>query len=120
MSNTPLIKIQDVAGYPGFKIISVIGELDAGNLDSLVNIVEPFIDQGWVNFLFDLSGLKFIDSSANLHLIRLHMKTRRKNGRIKIFGPHKHIRELFDLMGISKLIPVYDDLKSALKDITIS
>lgn len=110
------IDIQDT--YPGLendvKIIRLNGELGMNNSIQLKNAIEPLIDKGILYMVFDMIGLRFIDSIGTLNLINIHIKTKRRGGNISIVGINPHIKKIFDSVGLTSMITSYNTVEEAI------
>lgn len=108
------VEIKDIAGYANVRLVKIVGNLDMVNAGSLSQKIESCIEKECPNLIFDLQEVNFIDSHGNLVLIKAHIKARKKGGSIKLFGINKNIREILDIIGLAKLIPVYKFYEEAL------
>ena len=109
------IDIKDVAGYEKVKLVRISGNLDALNSESTTQVLDFLIEKNpGVSLIFDLREVGFIDSYGNLALIRAHIKAKKARGQVKIFGVNKNIKDIFELVGVTKLIPVYKFYEDAL------
>lgn len=108
------IDIIDVLAYSDTKIIRVSGELVMSNSNNFKVIAEGIIEKGIIFLIIDFSNLRFIDSIGTLNLINVHIKTRRRAGNMCMFGVNSNVREVFDTVGLAKLVPLYNDMKEAL------
>ncbi len=108
------VEVNDIPGYEGIKLVKIPEDWDTNNNDYIRQTIEPYIDKGYVNLIFDLSKLRFIDSTGNLGLINAHIKAKRRVGSVKIFGANKNIIEIFKIIRLSELIPIYESYEDAL------
>jgi stage II sporulation protein AA (anti-sigma F factor antagonist) len=117
MAKNLIVVVQDIDTAASAKLVKLTGEMDAGNINLFLAPIEPLIINGINNFVLDFSGVQFIDSSANLQLVRLHMMVRRNNGSLKLINVNPHIREIFDLMGITQLLLLFNSYEEAIADL---
>ncbi|MDD4908044.1 MAG: STAS domain-containing protein [Candidatus Omnitrophica bacterium] len=114
MEHVAKVEIKDIPNCTDVKLIKIIGELDITNADAVRRAIEQCMDGGFSKLLFDLSELKFIDSSGNLSLINAHVRARRQGGDVKLCRVNQNVKELFNVIGVAKLIPIYDSYADAL------
>jgi len=107
------IEIEDTAG-PGIKLVRIIGELDVVSSVSFKETIGSYIDSGFINLIFDLENLRFIDSVGNLSLVNVYMKAKRAGGEINFFGINENIKEVLDVIGSAKIIHIYESFEKAL------
>lgn len=111
------IEVNDIPNHDDIKLVKIAGELDTVSVYTVKTTIESCILKGVVNFIFDLGELKFIDSSGNFALVSLYMKAKklgRGRGGISLFNVNTNIKEIFEMIGISKLITIYDSYEEAL------
>ena len=119
MNGYPQIEVKDIPGYENMKLVKISGELDMVTTDSLRKLIDSYIAGGCLNLIFDLEALTFIDSIGNLALLSAHMIAKKKGGGIKLFGINDKIREILDVAGVSKIIPIYATYEEALQSLKI-
>ena len=108
------IEIEDIANRK-IKLVRIIGELDVLSSDSFRKMIGSYIDSGFINLIFDLENLRFIDSVGNLSLVNVYMKAKRAGGYINFFGVSENIKEILDVIGTAKIIPIYESFEKALQ-----
>jgi anti-anti-sigma factor len=106
-------EVLDIHDHKDKKLVKLKGELDANNTTVVKEMVELCIKKGVVNIIFDFSEVRFIDSIGSLSLVKMYLGVKKQAGTIKIFGANARIRELFDLVGFSKLMPIYKSFNQA-------
>lgn len=99
------------------KVIKLTGELAMNNSVNLKSTLEPLIDKGIIYMVLDMTDLRFIDSIGTLNLINIHIKTKRRGGNMAIVGINSHIREIFEAVGLTKMIMVYDTVDTAITEV---
>jgi anti-anti-sigma factor len=114
MEHVAKVEVKDIPNVADVKLIKIIGELDITNADAVRRAIEQCMDNGFSKLLFDLSELKFIDSSGNLSLINAHVRARRQGGDVKLCRVSQNVKELFNVIGVAKLISIYDSYADAL------
>ena len=108
------LEVKDIAGRDDIKLVKITGDLDVINAESFRKAIDAYITKGCLNLLFDLKDLRFIDSVGNLSLINIYMKAKREGGHVKIFGVNKNVKEVLDVIGVLKIIPMYESYEEAL------
>ncbi|MBD3360884.1 anti-sigma factor antagonist [Candidatus Peregrinibacteria bacterium] len=94
-----------------YQIIKFTGEFDkAGHSyirDELDNAVKNFTEKFLV---FDFSGLKFINSEGIGYIMEIHTHLRKRDKKLIIVGLSSHVADVFKTIGISEIIPIYEDM----------
>lgn len=109
------VEINDVPGRKDIKLVKISGNLDVVNSDPVMQVLEFLLQKNpGVNLLFDMREVEFIDSYGNLVLIKSHMKAKKNGGAVKVFSLNKNIQDVFNIIGIAKLIPIFKFYEEAL------
>lgn len=99
-------------------VIEFHGEIDKATVEMYKNTVTPLIDGDAValvaKVVFDCSDLKFINSEGIGLLMSYHTKLSKREKKIILAGLQPNVKDIFDLIGLTKLIPVFPDAASAL------
>jgi len=89
----------DATGTP---IVSLAGELDSSNAGSLEAAVAPITAQHPDRLIFDLSGLRFMDSAGIAVLIRAAANV----NAIYLRNPSPIVRRVIEVTGLSGVLPI--------------
>jgi anti-anti-sigma factor len=94
--------------------VALAGRLDTPAVDQLETPLSNAVAQKGANALIDLSKVEFVGSMA----IRMFMSVARAQGkkglRLVLYGPQPLVRQLFDTVSLSDIIPIEADVQSAL------
>ncbi len=95
-------------------VATLRGELDHHNASRVREELESRIaSSGMRNLIFDLSQLRFMDSSGLGILIGRYKMVSALGGQTRIAAPTKEADRLLALAGIYKIIPVYESVSAA-------
>jgi anti-anti-sigma factor len=97
-------------------IIFVSGDIDAVTCGKLQEKTDELINNGNKRLLLDLSEVNYI-SSAGLRVILATAKKLYTDGVFAISGPKPAVREILEMVGLTNIIAIYDDLETAQKSI---
>jgi anti-sigma B factor antagonist len=86
--------------------------LDANNAKDFKKEVTPTLEQA-NNVVFEMSEVKFVDSSGCGTLLSCLRQLKSANGELKLCGVHKTVRTLFELIRIHRIIEIYDTKEEA-------
>jgi anti-anti-sigma factor len=111
-------------------VFELVGELDASNYEQFLNKAMEAVDTGSRCILLDLSQLKYISSTGLRAVYTLDMKLSEKGGisaggsnaspgsirsqYLKLFNPSPNVRNALDMIGLTKSMEIYSDIKDAL------
>jgi anti-sigma B factor antagonist len=80
-------------------------ELDAGNAAEFKSDVAPLLE-ATTKLVFDLSRLRFVDSSGLGALISCLRKLNAKGGDVKLCGVSKPVRAVFELVRMHRIFDI--------------
>jgi anti-sigma B factor antagonist len=89
-------------------------ELDAGNSAEFKREVTPLLD-ATTKFVFDLSRLRFVDSSGLGAFISCLRKLNAKGGDLKLRGMSKQVRGVFELVRMHRIFDIYPTKEEAVQ-----
>lgn len=97
-------------------IVRIDCELDHHTSEAIRRKVDGGI-QRWLpkKVIFDFSGVSFMDSSGIGLIMGRYKNIRRINGSTVIVNVKPEVKRVFEISGITKLIPQYDNIKQALQ-----
>lgn len=109
------IKISTLNQNPAIKLIEFNGVLDLLASREVNRHLMPVIEEGSCFFVADLSRLEYINSSGIYCLMECFAKTQERGGYLKLFAASGRVAEILSLVGIAKVIPMYNSLEEALR-----
>ena len=89
-------------------------ELDAGNSAQFKNDVAPLLD-ATTKLVFDLSRLRFVDSSGLGAFISCLRKLNAKGGDVKLCGMSKQVRAVFELVRMHRIFDIFGTKEEAVR-----
>lgn len=99
--NLSIDKVNDVS------IITIAApSLDASNNRAFVDQVTPLLRAGG-NVLFDMSALRFVDSSALGSMMVCLRRLKDAGGHLKLCGLSKPVLALFELVRMHRIFDIY-------------
>jgi len=109
------ITMKDVPGHDKVKLIEIVGDLDRGSVKEAREKLITFIEKGNVNLVVDLSALNFCDSTGILVLVHSYIKVVRYKGYFKLCRIPTDILKLLEMIGLTKIMPIYNTIDEALR-----
>jgi anti-sigma B factor antagonist len=94
--------IQTRSGPAGVPIVTVSGDLDISNADDLEAILAPITARRPARLIFDLSGLRFMDSAG----IAVLLGAARKVDAVQLRTPSPAVRRVIELTGLTQVLPI--------------
>lgn len=89
------------------EILSLFGEVDASNSVNLDEAIQEIVDGGARSIIIDCENLEYI-SSAGLGVFMSYLEDFNDKGiHMKICGLTPKVSEVFKILGLDQLIPIY-------------
>lgn len=99
-------------------ICQLTGRLDAATSPEVEAKTADLVGDDGKYLVGDLSGLDYI-SSAGLRILLMRAKQMAgRGGKMVLCGLKPEVRQVFDIAGFSKIIPIYDDQDQAKAAVT--
>jgi anti-sigma B factor antagonist len=95
-------------------VISISGQLDAFASRGLKAAFKEVIDARNYRLLLDLENMSYVDSSGIGAVIAAAQQVRKRKGDVKLFGMAPDIRKVFDLIGASKVLEIFETERDAM------
>jgi anti-sigma B factor antagonist len=96
-----------------YTLIELTGEADVTNSDALRDLLEAEVAKQPRTLIIDLSGLRFMDSSALHVLLRANRTMDRQGGVLALASPREAVAKMLRLTAADQLIPVYASVGEA-------
>ncbi len=96
-----------------YTLIGLVGEADVTNSDALRDVLDAEVAKEPRSLIIDLSGLRFMDSSALHVILRANRAMDRLGGVLALAGPREPVAKMLRLTAADQLVPVYDSVDEA-------
>lgn len=115
MEPTLKINSKEVAAGQNYQVVEFHGDFDkAGYTDVRPELDKAVQGLNLTDLIFDFSDLKFINSESIGYLMEIHAHLVKTGKALKLVGSNAHVKEVLQTIGITEIIPIYDDLNSYL------
>jgi anti-sigma B factor antagonist len=97
-----------------YTVVQLPSQIDTSNADDVREQLLALLNSGTEPLIADLTATSFCDSSAINALLRAH--TRAKAAHRSLYAavpPDGIVRKVFDITAVSRIIPTFDDVGSA-------
>lgn len=89
-------------------VVVVEGDLDASSAPDLRARFEALIGQGENQYVIDLVGVPFMDSSGIAALVNLFKRVRIGAGDVKLCGFQEEVKKVFELTRLNRVFDIFD------------
>ena len=76
-----------------------------------------WIDSGQIRFIIDLNELDYISSAGLRSILVASKQLKAKSGRLSLCALKGSVKDVFDISGLTLLIPIYESLKAAIDEL---
>jgi anti-sigma B factor antagonist len=104
----------------GRVVILVVQEerLDAHNSGELKAQMVRLFEEGKINLVIDLQGVKFVDSSGLGAMVSGFKNASSRNGSLKLSGLQLQVKSMFELTRLHRVFEIFPDVDEALASFT--
>ncbi len=96
-------------------IIRIMEDMDHHSAQYLRQKIDNELVKATVkNIIFDFSNVNFMDSSGIGIIVGRYKNIQKLNGKAAIINANPKIMQIFEMSGILKIIPAYNDLDKAI------
>jgi anti-anti-sigma factor len=96
-----------------YTLVKLSGEADVTNSDALREVLDTEVAKLPRTLIIDLSGLRFMDSSALHVILRANRAMDRQGGVLALASPREPVAKMLRLTAADQLIPVYPSVSEA-------
>lgn len=104
---------QEEIGEMAIQEVSVRGALDSSTFQDLQEQLQKLLDEGKCSIIVEFSELDYISSAGLGVLMGMLQEARECDGDLKLANMSVKVRNLFDMLGFSRLIRIYDSVEEA-------
>ena len=104
---------EDIRGKNNAKLIRFIGDLDATNVETVLEKVCNLFSEGVINLIADFKKLRYVNSTGLGILLHFSKSAREKGGSFKIANINENVYEIIEIIGATSLLEIYDELEEA-------
>ena len=105
---------EDIRGKDNAKLIRFIGDLDATNVETVLEKVCSLFSEGIINLIADFKKLRYVNSTGLGILLHFSKSAKEKGGSFKIANINENVYEIIEIIGATSLLEIYDELEEAI------
>ena len=102
------------SGGEPYTLVELVGEADVTNSDALREVLDAEVAKQPRTLIIDLSGLRFMDSSALHVILRANRAMDRDGGVVALASPRDPVAKMLRLTAADQLIPVFPSVSEAI------
>lgn len=105
---------QDVGPNGQVLLMELSGQLDGAACEFLFSVIDGELEDGRNKLIIDCEDLRFISSIGLGMLMRVHSKTKKIGGDVKLSRVHGVIAEVVKLVLLDKVLQIYPTIQDAI------
>lgn len=110
------LKIERFTGTNDDVVVLVLtGPISVHTYEQLDTTFDELLKQERYNLVVDMAGVRYVSSAGAGVLMNMLTQTRENNGGIVLINLTQGVKEIFELLNLSDVIPIAADLPSALQ-----
>lgn len=108
------LEFEDIKDRRDAKLVRFIGDLDATNVETVLEKVFALLCDGYVNIIADFGKLRYVNSTGLGILLHFSKSAQEKGGSFRIANVNENVYEIIEIIGAMSLLQIYDNLDEAM------
>lgn len=108
------LEYEDLKGRHNAKLVRFIGDLDATNVETVLEKITNLLYDGQTNIVADFKKLRYVNSTGLGILLHFSKAAKEKGGSFKIANVNENVYEIIEIIGATSLLELYDDIDEAI------
>ena len=105
---------EEIKGHNDAQLIRFVGDLDATNVETVLEKICNLFNEGKVLIVADFKKLRYVNSTGLGILLHLSKSAKEKGGSFKIANVNENVFEIIEIIGATSLLEIYDAVDEAL------
>jgi anti-sigma B factor antagonist len=107
------LEYEDVKDHRTAKLVRFIGDLDATNVETVLEKVCDLLNEGFINIVADFKKLRYVNSTGMGILLHFSKSAKEKGGSFKIANVNENVYEIIEIIGATSLLDIFDEVSEA-------
>ncbi len=108
------LEFEDIKGRSTAKKVRFIGDLDATNVETVLEKICNLFTEGFTTIVADFKRLRYVNSTGLGILLHFSKSAKEKGGSFKIANVNENVYEIIEIIGATTLLEIYDDIDEAI------
>jgi anti-anti-sigma factor len=109
------LEYEDIKSFGNAKLVKFIGDLDATNVETVLEKILNVLNDGFVHIIADFTQLRYVNSTGLGILLHFSKLAKEKGGSFKIAKVNENVYEIIEIIGATSLLEIYDEVDEAIK-----
>jgi anti-sigma B factor antagonist len=102
-----------VTAHDSYIVMELVGEADVTSIVTLESLLQAETRKEPRLLIINLSGLRFMDSSALQVILRAHRALAASGGVLALVNPHHIVARILRMTEADRIVPVYASVREA-------
>ena len=98
-------------------VLTLHGEFDSFSVSGFLEEIEALVNNGVKGVVLDMLAVRFIMSTAIGAIVKARKRCKEVGGDLAVSRPSPFVRDVFDSLGISKVIRMFDENNNAVAEL---
>jgi anti-anti-sigma factor len=107
------LEYRDIKGHADTKVVRFIGDLDATNVETVLEKICNLFNDGFIHILADFKELRYVNSTGLGILLHFSKLAKEKGGSFKIANINENVYEIIEIIGATTLLEIFDEIDEA-------
>ena len=107
------LEYEEIKGHPDTKMVRFVGDLDATNVETVLEKVCNLFNDGFINIVADFKKLRYVNSTGLGILLHFSKSAKEKGGSFKIANVNENVYEIIEIIGATTLLEIFDEIEDA-------
>ena len=107
------LEFEDIEGRSDAKMVKFVGDLDATNVEEVLEKIVNLLNEGRVNVIADFKKLRYVNSTGLGILLHFSKSAKEKGGSFRIANVNENVYEIIEIIGATTLLDIYDEVDEA-------
>ena len=107
------LNFEDIKGHDNAQLVKFAGDLDATNVEDVVEKIFALLGKGLVHIVADFEKLRYVNSTGLGILLHFSKSAKEKGGSFKICNVNENVYEIIEIIGATTILEIYDDFEEA-------
>ena len=112
--STDLLKISHETLEGDIVAISLGGPISVHTYEKLEAALDEILKAGHYNLIIDMKNVRYVSSAGAGVLMNTLSQVRDNHGKVVLINLSENVQEIFELLSLSNVLPVAEDLTMAL------
>jgi len=108
------LKVESIPNHDDAKLVRFIGDLDATNVENVLEQIVGLFNEGFVKVVADFEKLRYVNSTGLGILLHFSKTAKERNGHFQIANVNENVYEIIEIIGAITLLDISESVEDAI------